>query len=87
MQSLGRDKAWDSLAAYLCAAKALGEEVRDKICKFSGAAEQQYQHKSSHRGVGTVGLFLQSKGGRELENMAKHTSVLCRRKEWVLLYL
>jgi len=31
MQSLGRDKAWDSLAAYLCAAKALGEEVREDL--------------------------------------------------------
>lgn len=48
MQNPGRVKAWNSLAAYLCA-KALGEEVRDKICKFSGAAEQQYKHKSSQR--------------------------------------
>lgn len=42
MQNPGRVKAWDSLAAYLCAAKALGEKMRDKICKFSGAADQQY---------------------------------------------
>lgn len=48
MQNPGRVKAWNSLAAYLCA-KALGEEARDKICKFSGAAEQQYKQKSSQR--------------------------------------